>query len=136
MFDVSLLSVDDYIHNELLQDEIPEKYLCDENGDFILASGLFYSENEIKHLIHFLFQGCVHIAKDYQFSSSCILDVTSCRKSLIDFDYLEKFYDDWLLQSGRENSMDEYGLLINYIGFGKKGNARKHMLIVVVKRNN
>jgi hypothetical protein len=62
------------------------------------------------------------------------LDVTPFKEHLIDFAYLEAHYEDWLRESVRDNTMNEYGFLLDLIGFGRKGFLRQHQLLVACFR--
>jgi hypothetical protein len=133
-FDVVILSANEYLAEELVLDTIPEKYLYNDNGGISFTATVMDTEETVFKMISFLFQG-EHGAKEiYRNTKACILDMTSCRDRLIDFDYLEKFYPQWLEFSGRDNTMTEYGMLIDFIGHARMGNSEKYLLMVISER--
>jgi hypothetical protein len=135
-FEVSMISTNEYIPEEIIQELIPEKYSYSDDGELILASILINSEKTVGHLINFLFPNNQGVNEVYRNERSYILDVTPLKGQLVDFDYLEKNYPTWLEITQRNNSMSEYGTLIDFIGFGKKGKNRKHLLMMVSQRFN
>lgn len=131
---VSMLSINDYELKELIQEPIPEKYLKNDAGDFIMAGTFFDIENTIFQLIHFLFQTKENPPEIYRDKENYILDLSPFKTRLIQTKDLELLYQNWLRLAERENTMDEYGTLIDFIGFGHTEN-RRHLLVVVSKRS-
>jgi hypothetical protein len=132
--DVSILSTNEYLPEEIVREKIPDKYLYNEDGEFLFTSTLLDSDNTVAQLLRFLFPGNQSIPEVYRNSNSYVLDLSSYKDHLIDFDYLEKFYFKWLEDTGRENTMSEYGMLLDFIGFARKGIDKKKLLIVVTNR--
>jgi hypothetical protein len=133
-FEVSMISTNEYIPEEIVQELIPEKYLYSDDGELMLASILLNSENTVGHLVNFLFPNNQGVNEVYRDERSFILDLTSLKDQFVDFDYLEKNYPAWLETAERNTSMSEYGTLIDFIGFGKKSKNRKHLLLIVSQR--
>lgn len=50
-------------------------------------------------------------------------------------DDFNKFYEDWIEITGRDNNMDEFGSLIFLQGLSSKWNRLKHRLIVLEVEN-
>ena len=119
--DVSLISTNDYFPEELVKEEIPDKYLFDDKGELSFASTVFSSEELVYHLLRFLFQGDLQLKEVYRNKNAYVLDLSLYRSRLIDFEYLEENYPVWLKKTGRANTMSEYGVLIDLIGCEKKG---------------
>jgi hypothetical protein len=130
-FDVSILSTDEYLPEEIVGQDIPEKYLYDEKGHFCLTATIFDSEKPVQQLIDFLFQGIYQAAEVYRNTNVYILDLSSYRDQLVDVDDIERYYPKWLENTGRENSMNEYGMLIDFAGHIKQGLNRKYLLMIV-----
>ena len=130
-FDVHILATDDYLPEEIVIEDIPEKYLYDEQGNFCLASTVFNSEKAVPQLINFLFQSPQAVTEVYRNMYAYILDLSLHKEKLIDFNYLEQYYPKWLENTGRENTMNEYGMLTDFIGFSKKGSNRKYLLMII-----
>jgi hypothetical protein len=132
--DVSILSANEYLAEEIVLEEIPDKYLYNDQGEFIFASTVLDSENTVAQLLTFLFSGNRPATEVYRDNNYYELDLTSHKDQLIDFDYLDTFYPNWLEVTGRENTMNEYGMLIDFIGSARKGIDKKHLLMVVTDR--
>jgi hypothetical protein len=56
------------------------------------------------------------------------------KEQVIDFDYLELNYSKWVEETGRGNTMDEYGILIDFIGYTRQSKNKKYLLMVVANR--
>ena len=63
-----------------------------------------------------------------------ILDLTSLKDRLINLNELESLYPTWLQITGRENTMNEYGMLIDFVGFARTAN-RRYLVMIVSKRS-
>jgi len=57
-------------------------------------------------------------------------DVSGFKLPELDNQQFDKFYENWIQKSHRENNMDEYGNLIFLQGLSKKWNKLKYRLIV------
>ena len=55
-FEVVQLSANECVSEEIVREEIPDKYLYNDNEGLIIASTFFDSERAVDQLIHFLFQ--------------------------------------------------------------------------------
>jgi hypothetical protein len=134
--EVFLISTNEYSPEEIVKEEIPDKYLYDDEGELSCASAVFSSEEFIHHLLQFLFQGDLPLKKVYKNENSYVLDLSANKKALVDLDYLEENYPVWLKKSGRPNTMNEYGMLIDFIGYARKGLDKKHLLLLVSNREH
>jgi hypothetical protein len=130
-FDVSVISTNEYLPEEIVIEDIPEKYLYDDQGNFCLASAIFSSEDTVSQLANFLFHHPGSVRKIYQNKHSYIIDLSEHRDRLIDFDYLERNYSSWLEITGRETSMSEYGTLVDFIGFARRGLNKRFLFMIV-----
>jgi DNA-binding PadR family transcriptional regulator len=117
---------------------IPEKYWFNEQMEYLLTSNTINSEETVLQLIYFLFnsffQSFEPVPEVYRDDYKYVLNLSSFRERLIDFDYLERFYPKWIEETGRTNTMDEYGMLLDFIGYAKKGMDKKYLLMVVSNR--
>lgn len=132
-WEVSMLPVDDYTPDDLIQELIPERHLLNDAGEIILAQLFSDTEEVVCHLVEFLFQTKVTPREVYRDSESYILDLSPMKNRLIHVDELESRYQNWLQLTGRENSMDEYGSLIDFIGFGHT-TRRRSLVMIISKR--
>jgi hypothetical protein len=137
-WDVTILSTNEYKPEEIVGEEIPDKYLFNDQEEFLLTSTIMNSEETIYQLIDFLFnfffQSSEPIPEVYRDNNNYVLDLSSIRERLIDFDYLEEFYPKWIEETARKNTMDEYGMLLDFIGHARKGVNMKYLLIIVSGR--
>jgi hypothetical protein len=133
-WDVTIFSTDEYVLEEIVAEVPPEKYLYNERGEYLITGNTFNSEATIYLLINFIFQGSAPVTEIHRSNNSYVLDLSVLRQHLVDFDYLEKFYPSWLKRSQRRNTMDEYGMLIDFIGYARKGLDKKYLLMVVYCR--
>lgn len=53
--DVSIISTNEYLAEEIVREDIPDKYLYNDKAQFVFASAIFDSENKVDQLIDFLF---------------------------------------------------------------------------------
>jgi hypothetical protein len=134
-WDVSILSTDEFILEEMITEVIPEKYWFNDQGELLITSNTVNSEETVFQLISFLFssffQNNEPIPEMYRDNSNFVLDLSAFRNRLISFDYLEEYYPKWIEDTGRKNTMDEYGMLLDFIGQVKKGIDKKYLLMTV-----
>lgn len=133
-WDVYIMSTDEYLLEEICTEIIPDKYWLNDRGEDLIGGNTFNSESTIYLLIDFIFQGSGSVTEIYRNENGYVLDLSALRPYLVDFDYLEKFYPRWLKRSRRRNTMDEYGMLLDFIGFPRKGLDKKYLLMVVYCR--
>jgi hypothetical protein len=118
-WDVTIFSTDTYIPEEINTEVVPEKYWYNDHGEYLITGNTLNLESTIYLLINFIFQGNESVTEVHRTKNSYVLDLSALRQHLVDFDYLEEFYPEWLKRSGRENTMDEYGMLLDFIGCEK-----------------
>jgi len=129
--DVSILPLNDFIFEDIVKDDIPEKYILDENGDLLMTSTILNSQKEVDQLIDFLFNGKQISTEVYRTPRAYVLDLSLSKQFIVDFDHLENEYSVWLDTTHRRNTMDEYGMLMDFIGHIKRGFDKKSLLMVV-----
>jgi hypothetical protein len=76
-------------------------------------------------------QGSQTVTEVYSDKSTYISDLSLRKGQLIDFDYLDEYYPTWIGDTGRENSMNESGMLIDFIGYARKGLHKTNLLMIV-----
>jgi hypothetical protein len=133
-WDVTILSTDEYILEEISTEVPPEKYWYDDRGEYLITGNTLNSEGTIYLLIDFIFKGSGPVPEIYRNENSHMLDLSALRQHMVDFDYLKEFYPRWLKRSRRRNSMSEYGMLLDFIGYARKGLDKKYLLMVVYCR--
>ena len=135
-YEVSILSANAYTLEELTSLIIPDQYFLTDNEEMLVAATFFDKEATINQLICFLFQGnesATEISRDHD---NYILDLSPLRRHLIDFEILRSNYPKWIEETGREVTMDEYGVLIDFVGFARQTVKRKYLLMIVSKRQH
>jgi len=110
MLDATQISMNEYLLREIVGDEIPEKYFYTDDGEILIASNIFQSEESVHPLIRFLYQHNSPAYEVYRSDRTVVLDLSKIRKQVISFDQLEFSYENWIMTTGRENTMDEYGM--------------------------
>jgi len=135
MHDISIISADDFSINDLLTEEIPEKYLLDDKGNFCFACTTSGSPLLANDIIKFLFQLTETPSLIFSNENAIIYDLTPVRQKLISYEKMEESYPLWLEETGRENTMNEFGMLIDFRGFSEHGKDRKYTLMIITKRN-
>jgi hypothetical protein len=63
-------------------------------------------------------------------------DLTNLRQSCITADELELKYEQWIRDSKRENSMDQYGMFMSVVSYINNNLDKKHLALVTEKRKH
>ncbi len=133
--DVSILSTDKEISPATLAgDIIPDEYLYDEHGKICFTSMLFNDHKTVTDLIQTLFQNPGSIVKIYSDYRSYVYDLTQQRERLIGEDDLDSVYEKWLVQTGRDNTMDEFGMIVDFHGYIEQDLNKKYLFLTVIER--
>ena len=130
-FNVSILPTNRYVLEEIVREDIPEEYVTDENGNLTITATILNCQKEIDQLISFLFNGKQVLTEIHRTSYTYVFNLSDSKIYLVDFDYLEKNYSTWLDATQRQNTMDEYGMLIDFIGHIRNGIEKKYLLMFV-----
>ncbi len=132
-YELIFLAVNDF-DIELLktEDDFFDKFVyTDEEGYLSIDSADFESLNDINLLLKFLFGNNslpIELHNDLQ---TKIIDLTNLKKYIINSEKLDNLYPNWLEETKRENTMDEYGMLICFIGYIEKHLSKKHLLCII-----
>jgi hypothetical protein len=131
--DTTLLATDKYDLESLTNKEtFFDKYLFEEYGGHIsLESAFLNSSDNVKSLVKFLFKSIDPLVEIYKNNSSTIFDLTKLKSNIASFEELENFYPRWLVETGRQNTMDEYGMLIGFVGYAQRNANKKYFLLMV-----
>ena len=110
-----------------------EQYMVeDENQFYGLESVIIDRKENIKNLIDFIFRTNFELCMIQHYENISIYNLTSLIGKNIDLKTLEEKYQDWLSLSDRNNTMDEYGQLLDLIGYLER-NADKEQLILRIE---
>ncbi len=131
--EITIFAVDDYDLSSITnQSEFFAKYLFeDSEGHISLESDKLNSFDEVQLLIKFLFRDNTSYTGIYKSNSSVILDLTCQMLKIMKFDDLDNFYQEWIFQTGRENTMDEYGMLLGFVGYIQRNIKKKFLLFII-----
>lgn len=128
------IATNDYEKSNLIDEsKLFERYMIqDENGYYGLESILVDRKENIKNLIDFVFQTKTELNKIEQSENISIYNLSSLIGQNIDLKNLEEEYQNWISISDRNNSMDEYGILLSLISYLER-NADKSQLILRIE---
>lgn len=127
--DVTQISTNEYTLEDFIKGIIPEKYIYD--GEITITGYVFDTEKTVYQLLQFIFQNKATAVEVYKDDHTVVLDLSSCRDQLIGLDGLDLYYQSWITETGRENTMDEYGMLGDFIGHAKRTADKKYLLMVI-----
>ena len=132
-FEAIFLATDKYsIESILNEEQFFENYLFEDKDGFIsLEAANFNSTDEIKELTKFLFQNVNISLQLYSDSQIKILDFSNQMNSIISSEKFEELYPNWLEATKRENTMDEFGMLISFIGYTHRNQNKKYLLLII-----
>ena len=128
--EITQISTDEYVLEELIYDDIPEKYFYTDKGELLVASSFLESEKTVYQLLQVLFQNKATLVEVYRDDRAFVLDLSTLREHLIDFDRLDAFYQNCIAETGRENNMDEYGMFLDYIGQAMQTANKRYLLMI------
>ena len=132
-FEAIFLATDEYsLGSVLSEDQFFDKYLfTDKDGFISLETSNFNSFNETIDLVKFLFTNANISTEFYSDSQIKIFDFTDQMKSIIAYEKFEELYPNWIELTKRENTMDEYGMLICFIGYLHRNQQKNHLLFII-----
>jgi hypothetical protein len=124
------------IENEIFLDDekLFNKFLIkDENGHLGIENCKVDTfENFIK-LKDFLFQSEFELNQN-NFEKQ-LFDITNYKETCIKVNQLENVYQNWIEISKRENTMDEYGMLLGIISYIERKKDKKYLIIRTEKKH-
>ena len=89
------------------------------------------SQKEFQVLLNFL--GIFDLIEENLLNSNDFskkIDISNNRLPEFNQEEFNEFYDSWLLKTGRESSMDEYGQLVFILGKFKEWNQRLNKVVL------
>ena len=132
-FDVTILSTNKYVLDELIDPNLFVKYIDDSEQYTCLTAAVFYNEDVVNQLLNFLFSNARRRNEIYRSDNTYVIDLSSLRPELINYDKIETLYPNWLSGTGRDNTMDEYGMLIDFHGCIFQHLHKTFLLMIVSK---
>ncbi len=133
--DTILLATDKYDLESLTNKEtFFDNYLFEEaDGHISLEAAFLNSFDTVNSLVKFLFKNSEPLIEIYKSNSSTIFNLTKLKYNFTSFDELENFYPYWLTETGRENTMDEYGMLIGFVGYAQRNAHKKYLFLIITE---
>lgn len=133
--DTTILATDNYELASLIdKKKFFDKFLFeDATGHISLESAKLDSFDTIKSLVKFLLKSNEPLTELYKDRSYVIIDLTNQRTDIATFDDLDNFYQQWLTETKRNNSMDEYGMLLGFVSYLQRHKTKKFLLIIIDK---
>lgn len=145
---VELEEINDFgeIAHELIYiatDRIDEQMLIDEDklfGEFVnrdeinLESVILDREDNIYNQIKFLFNSENVKSIPTNSDEIILLNLSKKIKEIISTNELESNYENWIKKSERNNSMDEYGQLLEIVRYVNRNKDKKHLILRVEKK--
>jgi hypothetical protein len=86
-------------------------------------------------MLSFLFKTKVELKRLVSGNGKEVFDLTEFKKTCITTDDLERSYQEWILSSGRENTMNEYGNLVSIVGYITRFINKKNLVLITNKEN-
>lgn len=131
--DLILWSRDEFSLSELqnVDEFIDSDLLFDSEGYLSLECGIFDSIENAILSFKYLFGEIEDFDQIYQDNQTQIIDLTAIKSNITTFEKLEEWYSDWINESKRENSMDEYGQFIGLIGYVNRKQQKKHLFAII-----
>ena len=134
-YDITILATNQYQLNEIINENIraTDGYIYDEQGAIIQTSNYLYQPEHVFVLINLLFNNKAVTKELFNNGTVTVLDLSSNKTLSISFDQLELDYPKWLEETGRENTMDEYGMLIDFLGRIQQHADKAFLLMIITK---
>jgi hypothetical protein len=120
----------------IIEDELLDKYMIEDSNGFYGIESIIIDRNEnIERLIEFIFQSKTELSGIQIAENISIYDLNYLNGKNIGLNQLENEYPEWIKRSDRNNTMDEYGSLLELISFLER-NLNKKELILRIKNKN
>lgn len=140
-FNLMFLALDDFDLDSLaesLKDEAKffENYLYEEpNGHWSVEEVYLDSVENVVLLSKYLFGKDCKLSEIFSADYAKVFDLSIERANLTTYENFEEWYQDWIAESNRENTMNEYGQLICAIGYIRNHQSKKNLLMILQNRN-
>lgn len=97
-----------------------------------------YAENQDDFflLLSFIFRQSINLTELASNSNRELYDLTNFKQSCITVDELDLKYGQWLEDSKRENSMNEYGMIMSVVSYINNNLDKKHLVVVTERRKH
>lgn len=132
--ELTFIAINDYEKSTLIDDtKLLEQHITEDENVYLGPESILIDRKEnIKNMIDFIFQTNTEMNRIQQSNNISIYNLSSLLGQNIDFKTLEEEYQNWILISDRNNSIDEYGSLLEIISYLER-NKDKNQLILKVE---
>jgi hypothetical protein len=136
IIDVTFVATNVVEHDVLLSEEkLFNSYLPKDNdGRLGLEAVWIDSYVNLDKMLAFLFKVPIDTPLRDVENKRAIFDLSKYKNDFLSFEELENRYQSWIHESGRANTMDEYGQLLGVVGYLLKNRDKKHLMLIVKKR--
>ena len=94
------------------------------------------NENDLIRLLSFIFNQPIALTELDSNSEREVYDLTNFKQSCITSEKLDLKYEQWIADSKRENSMNQYGMFMSVVSYINNNLDKKHLLVVTEKRKH
>lgn len=109
-----------------------ETYLFENTeGRLNAESATFDSLENVYLSLKYLFGNLQDITELYKNEELILLNLAGAIGKATTVEELENWYQDWIIESKRENSMDEYGQFIGLISYIQEHSKEKYLLMII-----
>ena len=87
-------------------------------------------------MLSLIFKQPIRLTELVSNSDREVYDLTNFIQSCITIDELGLTYEQWIEDSKRENSMNQYGMIMNTVSYINNNLDKKHLIVVTEKREH
>ncbi len=115
------------------EDKLFEKYLNNGNG---IQSSFIDNLDNLNVILTFIFKTEFKFEKIYEKMDKTIYNLTKFKDKTIEIEEFDSNYENVLNQIQRDNSMNEYGNLLEIITYIKKYSFKSNLILITEKRKH
>lgn len=95
-----------------------------------------YAENQddLVRMLSLIFKQPIDLTQLASNSDREVYDLTNFKQSCITVDELDLKYEQWIEDSKRENSMNQYGMIMSTVSYINNSIDKKHLIVITEKR--
>lgn len=97
-----------------------------------------YAENQddLIRMLTLIFGQPINLTELISNDDRQVYDLSDFRRNCISFDELDKKYEQWIEESKRENSMNQYGMIISAVSYINNNLDKKHLILITERRKH
>jgi hypothetical protein len=114
------------------EDKLLESYCKEEVNGFLNIEGFAFPTGiNITQLLFFIYKIEAPLSEIFKTTNIVILDISNYKNQCLTFTEFDNTYQNWIEISSRENTMDEYGMLLEFISYTQRNLEKKFLLLRV-----